>query len=538
MVTETPDQERIKKLKADLCGTLQESNVHINSLLQELENKNNADDAQVMPPTLLALQLELEDLENRANFVGIPNPQRCAVLARRLGATVKITDKTEVFQLDFAHDFPAHLNHCQLYFPSPKLTAQEIIDQLQQMEFEVIFVISLVSIQQKALHPHGEDPANLWVIPNINELTALLLSPEPIAVFIKLLSAQLKISQISPYQTTGAVQKDTIFFGRTQIIAQIMNLAHTNYLLIGGRQLGKSSILKHIARRYQNNSWIICHYMVLSDHKLQPKLAKALNLPENTDLSTLFANLVNNGKRHLFLIDEADRFIRKEITEDYPILRHFRALTGEEHCHFIFAGFWNLYEAVALDFQSPLRNFGEQIHVGELETEACQQLATEPMQMLGINYDSEDLVKQILEQTGQQANLIAIVCAKMLNKLGKGQRTLTQENVEQALQSRAVEEALIGYGRLTDDKQAAGLDRIIVYLTVEKGNFTLMTLMDELDKYHYTYTADQLKESLTRLELAFIICREGKSYRYCVPLFQQMLIKQDLKALLRAEGIK
>lgn len=62
--------------------------------------------------------------------------------------------------------------------------------------------------------------------------------------------------------------------------------------------------------------------------------------------------------------------------------------------------------------------------------------------------------------------------------------------------------------------------------------------MDQLDEYHYDYTGDQLKQSLNRLKLAFIIRQEKKSYRYCVPLFRQMLMKQDLTALLRAEGIK
>ncbi len=542
MPTEIPDQERIKELKIDLRVALKESNNHINSLLQELESTTIVNDTQVMHPTLLALQQELEDLENRANFVDISDSMRCAVLARRLKANVKVTANTEVFELNFAQDFPAGLKRCLLYFPPANLTAQEVITQLQQgeMEYEVVLIICLVPNQQKALHPHGEDITTLWVVPSINELTTLLLSAEPIAVFIKLLSAQLKITQISPYQTAGAVQKDTIFFGRTQIIAQIINLAHTNYLLIGGRQLGKSSILKHIVRRYQNHPKVVCHYVVLYDHNLLPRLVKALNLPANTDWSTLLDRLTNaeNGKHYLFLIDEADLFIREEITNNYPTLRRFRAITGEEHCHFIFAGFWNLYEAAVIDFQSPLRNFGEQIHIGELETEACQRLATEPMKMLGIEYSSEDLVARILAQTGQQANLIAIVCVKMLNDLSKEQRILTQEDVDQALQSREIEEPLMGYVQLTGDKQAASLDRVIVYLTIVKGDFTLMSLMDELDEYHYPYTADQLNQSLVRLELAFIIHREDKSFRYCVPLFQQMLTKQDLTALLRAEGIK
>jgi hypothetical protein len=572
MSQETPEQrtERLDALTQKLRAALRVSSTQLSQLITEL-NAEEPDKTQAgRQNSLLELEQELAELERRVNFVNLPNAERCRVLANRLGATETATDDPNLFKLQFNERFPVHLPNCRLYFPPVDWAVQDVVTHLQldQIAFDVIVIISLEPAQQKGLRSYGEDTTTLWVVPNIDELTTLLLSEEPIQVFIKrLVAAQLKITHISPYQTVGAIQSQMMFFGRTQLLAHILGRAPTNYLLIGGRQLGKSSILRYIERHYKNSK-VECHYMELYDHNLQPHLAKALNLPIDTDLPVLLENLANvpDGQRRLLLIDEADLFIRHEMEQKYPMLRHFRALSGEGRCHFIFAGFWNLYEATLLDFLSPIRNFGEPVFVGELEAEGCRDLATKPMVMLGINYSSTELVEHILEQTGQRANLIATICDQMLKRLANEQRTvINQEDVRQALQSREVEGGLVGYAKLTNEEQAARLDRLIIYTTADnrimlqqgvmkfvkplfnalssrwgrgkKEGFTLAEVMDNLDRCNCSYTAEQLKQSLARLELAFIIRREGEYYRYCVPLFQQMLKVLDLASLLRAEVV-
>ncbi|RKZ37846.1 MAG: hypothetical protein DRQ49_08355 [Gammaproteobacteria bacterium] len=236
------------------------------------------------------------------------------------------------------------------------------------------------------------------------------------------------------------------------------------------------------------------------------------------------------------LIDEADVFIRREIVEDYPTLSHFRNLSEEGQCYFIIAGFWDLYEAAVLNYHSPIKNFGESITIGALELEACWKLAIEPLKMLGIDYAKEELIEQIIIKTRQRANLMATVCDEMLKNLPAEAQVLTKKEIICALKNQAISEALGGWSQLTDDKQAACLDRIIVYATVKKGKFKLSEIMTLLDQYQYDYTTEQLMQSLTRLELAFIIRRDEESiYHYCVPLFREMLLRQEVDRLLKHE---
>ncbi len=458
-------------------------------------------------------------LDEAIGFLNQPNQLRCQLLANRLNASIQSHAHDELFILQLSTTFPLKLDRLAIYFPPAHSPVQEIIWRLKQddIHFQTTLVISL---EPTNLRNYGKDRTNLWVIPDSRELTNLLLSPDPIDVLTRLLATQLAIITLSPYQTSGGITKSSLFFGRDKILAQILNREPKNYLVIGGRQVGKTSLLRQIKRHYQNHPKVECVYLSvgLSDRKVFTEHLN--NLPKE--------------RQRLLLIDEADVFIRREIQENYPTLSHFRNLSEEGRCYFILAGFWDLYEATVLDYHSPIKNFGEAITIGALELEACRKLAIEPMKMLGIDYAQEELVEQIIIKTGQRANLIATVCDEMLKKLPAEAQRLTEKEIVKALKSTSTTEAL-GNCQLTDNKQAARLDCIIVYSTVKKGKFTLSEIMSLFDQYQYDYTTDQLRQSLSRLELAFIIRREETVYHYCVPLFREMLLKQEVDSLLKHE---
>jgi hypothetical protein len=470
--------------------------------------------------------------------------KRAQLLAKRLN-TLYENDKLKqidenVFELFFSETFPLNFKRCLVYFCPLSLPAADVIRRLQKddMYLRDVLVISLTPRQQAQLRPHGENLSTRWIVPNSRELSALLLHPKPIALFAALLAKQLTVTRLSPYKTTGGVSKETAFFGREKILAHILNRELTNYLIIGGRQVGKSSLLKRIQRHYKNHFQIDCHYLVLFRNNLREELTTSLNLPKNTSLDNLLEELGNvpKGRHRLLLIDEADKFIHDEIKTGYPILSYFRGLSEQGHCHFILAGFWELYDAAALNYQTPIKNFGQSLVIGQLEVEACWQLAKQPMEMLGIRYEKEQLVEQILKQTGQRANLIAIVCDKMLQNIGHEKRYLSEKEIEKALYSEQIWEALSGWTHLIDnDEQATRLDRIIVYATVKKGEFNQKALINFLNKQQYVYTAEQLNQSLKRLELAFILRRNKERYFYCVPLFRIMLQDHDISSLLKKE---
>ncbi len=478
-------------------------------------------------------QVSAKSLEEAIAFLKMVPTEQTEILAKRLGAKQWENLETEWFKVHLPDHFPLNLASCLLYFPATDLKQLPPPIALQK-----VVIITLNPEQLQVLRPHGEETSNLWIVPNHIELTNWLLSPDPVQTFTSLLAAQLKGRQISPYQTRSGVNKDAVFFGRTQILDHIINREPANYLIVGGRQLGKSSLLKYLHRHYQNHPQVQCHYVILHGDTLQEQLAVTLGLPSESDLDTVLRAVLEarSGQRRLFLIDQADQFIQSDMKQGYRTLNHFRSVSEQGHCHFIIAGFWEVYYASVLDYQSPLKNFGEAITIAELEAEACYDLARKPMKTMNLRYESETLVENMLSATGQRANLIAIVCNEMIKSLKNHQRVLGKEDMAQAIKSETVRDALKGWGKLSFNDQENRLDRIIVYATIKAGEFQLGELMSLLETHDCTYTAEQVKHSLERLALSFVIKRESSGrYHYSVPLFRDMLLEEDVDDLLRWE---
>ncbi|WP_296688318.1 AAA family ATPase, partial [Thiothrix sp. UBA5583] len=436
-----------------------------------------------------------------------------------------------IFSLKLPETFPLNADRLLLYFPTAD--AQDAFTHLQaipQAEGRITLIIGADSAYQRKLLTTTMDLSNKYVAPQSRQLTELLLSPHADSALAKIMSEQLSLKQISPYQIGGGVNKEALFFGRRELIAQIVNRAPANYLLVGGRQMGKSTLLKALERRYATNPQVQCLYHTLSNEVMVPRLARALQLADTDNAETFAAALEqrirDTGQRFIFLIDEADRFIEHEQAQGYPILNVFRRLSEQGNCSFILAGFWQLYQHAVLDYQSPLRNFGEVLEIGALERDACQQLATQPMQTMNLGYASDTIVQDMIEKCGQRANLIAWVCHQLIQNLPAQQRSIEAGDIHRVLDSRDMSKRLEGWV-VGISEQEQRYDRLVVYATIGKGSFSTGELIQQLEAQHLTFDAAELERTLSRLELAFILTRVSNRWQYCVPLFTDYLLADE-----------
>ena len=91
------------------------------------------------------------------------------------------------------------------------------------------------------------------VAPTNEDTTRMLIGPEPLAAFYAMVSSQLRSPRLSIYQTGLAVRHARSFFGRDRELSHILNRAPTNYLIVGGRQIGKSSLMLEIKTEDRNS---------------------------------------------------------------------------------------------------------------------------------------------------------------------------------------------------------------------------------------------------------------------------------------------
>jgi hypothetical protein len=386
------------------------------------------------------------------------------------------------------------------------------------------------SYQLKLLNT-TEDTSNKYVAPRSAQLTAWLLSPNAETVLAQILAEQLSLNQISPYKIGGGVDNESVFFGRRELISQITNRDPANYLLVGGRQMGKSTLLKALQRRYADSPTVQCHYLSLSNEVLIPRLAHQLGL-EKTDQPEILASQLEitaqtSGKRLLLLIDEADRFIEQEQANDYAILNVFRRLSEQGQCSFIFAGFWQLYRHAVLDYQSPLRNFGEVLEIGALEQEACYKLATKPMATMNLSYANNTIITDMVTACGQRANLIAIACHYLVQTLPAGQRVIEAGDVHSILNSQKMTERIAMGWALGNQPDEQRYERLIVYSTIELNDFSSGELIKLLQSKGVEVDIALLEHCLARLQLAYVLKREGKRWSYSIPLFVDYIRSDD-----------
>lgn len=492
--------------------------------------------------TLAAARVQPSDWRDALAFAALGSAQRSDMLALRVAARSAPSSGWNlpgtVYEWTFSPDMPVSLERCLLWLPPAELEAAALLRLLRQLQtgLDVLLVLSPGSGHDSALRGYCADRDNLCVCVDQEQQTAWLLEREPLPVLLRALARQLRLTRISPYQTRGGVARASSFFGRETLLARVVQREPANYLVIGGRQLGKTSLMKAIERRLRDHPQLACLYLVLRDHRLQPRLAALAGLPLEASLEDSVAELVRQqgGRRLLLLIDEADPFFRADAAQGYAQLSALRMLSEEGRCHFLLAGFWDLYAAAVLDYQSPLRNFGEAISVGGLEDSACRELATVPLQVLNLRFESAELVERVVAQSGRRANLVAILCQECLEALQPGASVVTAVEVEHALQSAAVLDALAGWGRLSGDEQASRLDRIVVYRVAMAGQTSLADVLDLL-RGHAVVDVEALRACFARLQLAYVLRKQGSELVFAVPLFRRQFEAAEIPLLLAEE---
>ena len=384
---------------------------------------------------------------------------------------------------------------------------------------DVILALSNKEETQNNFATLALDKGNNIVAPTYEQLTKLLLGKNLIENLIELFANNLDFKDISPYKIAGDVKNSNMFFGRVDIIKKIINRNLSNYIIVGARQLGKSSLLRELDRRYKLKG-ITSHYITLDkESDLVFHLSKALGVDRS--IESVQEAIYNSKEPIVFLIDEIDEFFKKQKDGD-NFTSIFRSLSQENRAYFIFAGFWEIYKDT-LNPLSPLRNFGEIIRLGGLEKEACRELITKPMLTLGIEYADDSIVDEIIYKSGTRTNLMPLICHRLISIIENKQ--ITQEHLNQVLAK--------GFGDYIG-MSSQKIDRVVIFATIEKESFYIDDIFATLDKYNTKIETTEIEESLNRLELSFVINQSNGEYRYQVPLFVEMIRagNRDIEGML------
>lgn len=317
----------------------------------------------------------------------------------------------------------------------------------------------------------------------------------------------------------GAVPPE-VFYGRDQELREVMN-PEGGLFLYGGRQLGKSALLRRVAELFPSNSDAnVAVYLDLvkaeigqaeSPERIWNLLAEDLKRQKVIDPKKVSDQAgpdvvakairswldADDSRRLLILADEADAFLtadsrrvfRSGGESTFQNVKRFQHLMEQtdRRLKVVFAGLHQVQRFGELSNVSTAHG-GPDVLVGPLNPTAAVRLVTEPMAALGFVFERPELVWRILAITNYQANLVQIFCSELVRTLqGRSQRghdrptPITETDVQDVAASETVRTRLAERLRFTINLE----DRYRV--------LTLVIALRSLDDgYRGDYSAEEL----------------------------------------------
>ncbi|MFD3798285.1 hypothetical protein [Streptomyces californicus] len=310
-----------------------------------------------------------------------------------------------------------------------------------------------------------------------------------------------------------------VFYGRDDEMREVMG-REGGMFLYGGRQLGKSALLRRVAEIFPSRA--DTHVAVYLDllkaeighaeapERIWSRLVEDLKrkgvfnnkMSEQASPEVVVKNLrtwldEDDTRRVLVLADEADAFLNTDSRRafrlgsesTFPNVMLFQRLMEQTERRFkiVFAGLHQVQRFGHLSNVSTVHG-GPDVLVGPLGQQAAIRLVTEPMAALGYTFERAELVWRILAITNYQANLVQIFCRELVRALhsrpyafSDGTVPITEDDVQKVAASETVRRQIAERLRFTINLE----DRYRVLALV-------IALRSLKDGYRGDYTASAL----------------------------------------------
>ncbi len=363
-----------------------------------------------------------------------------------------------------------------------------------------------------------------------DELRQIVVAIDPIRALRKLILSQVDLSLVSTFTITGPTPDD-MFFGREAELREIVQKGYEkSYALIGGRRMGKTSVLLRLHRvrllaagfRTINHDCSISTYenfLAAPIHDWRPE--PPLNAP------TTFSELLHcppSDKPLVLLLDEADKLVAADRNNGWQLFNMLRALSNSGRAQIMISGERTLREALR-DSTSPLFNLANEMLISRLDFRAVEELVTRPMKQLEIELADEDgIVHCIYDFTSGHPNVVQRLCRRLIERLNEqGTRRITINEVNAVIQDPGFQrdDFLSTYWEGT-----TVLERIISLLMAEDEHVrTLSRVRQALaNRCGLRPSARAVDDALQRLvDLRSILGRTPNGYTFAVKAFPRVV---------------
>lgn len=336
---------------------------------------------------------------------------------------------------------------------------------------------------------------------------------------------QTDLTKISPFVVRG-VTPARVFFGREEEEATLISTLSTNSVaLLGGRRIGKTSLMQHSSRRLASANlrpfFGDCQVVrTWADFGSMAARNWGCKVPEVFKPEHLFG-LVDELKGNsdvpiVIFLDEIDQLLDWDTShsiDEVPeaFFRACRSISQQGLAQFVFSG----ERTIALriwDAGSPHWNFCRPLMLRQLTRHAAKALVVEPLEALGVRIDdAEELVNVCWDSTDGHPELLQFLGDKIVSKVNGRDRTDVYASSMYVLditnQFEYAEQYLETYWG-----QATALERVISVFLLS-GSKTVAEISGRLDDVVPSNMSSSVPNALRMLELYGIAEQFDGGYR-------------------------
>jgi pSer/pThr/pTyr-binding forkhead associated (FHA) protein len=415
------------------------------------------------------------------------------------------------------------------------------LEQAKATEYFVLFIVvparDTILDEAKELRTRVVDRVlrNDLIVLDQQHLAELIGIGTPERLLTMVLQQGVELSVLSPYIVAGAVS-DQMFFGREKEVKRIKTVQlddhAVSYALVGGRRIGKSSILHKLTTLMKDDPERYWARQISCDHITDYRdffatMSEELQVECPSADPRAFRTLVLEKKRHMekaelvFLFDEVDALLRYDSEQRVSagLSSVFRSLAHDQVCRFVFSGSRMLFRYVR-DPASPFFNFCQELILEPLDPDSVADIVSKPLSQLGIVLEDEGaLVRRIVDLTSCHPNLAQWTCDRLLRVIGI--HRITMADVEAVADSREFCEHYVR----TAWGEARPLEKLIT-LVMGEPEFDLDELLRTLARYEIKDRV-QIQQALEMLQLYILLQRQDTQYRFRLTHFPRLVRKFD-----------
>ncbi len=349
---------------------------------------------------------------------------------------------------------------------------------------------------------------NGWIIKSFDSFYNLIKNID-IDSFRKLIFENFGIERLNPYQTTK-YSEHTMFFGRKVEIESIIN-RDINHVIVGPRRIGKTSLAKYALRmlkkqpemqlytkqRYfyrtcfvdvrelteTKNLWhLILNELGFESSDMVRGRIRRVGFPKRIkEMSEyeIFSNLTEHKyKNSTIILDEVDRFIKKDEENDWEILTKLVSLVDKTNLRLVLCGYDRLF-AAAISSIFPLSGRMKLIKLSELSKEDAEGLICDPLHELGVLItNKQDIVDIIYDISSGLPNRIQKICSEIVEDSNKwNDLHIDRLYMEKLENKRSFSEEFF---RRDFDGIREPLSRLVMFLLSSKDLYKRQDLLNDI----------------------------------------------------------